>query len=109
MRDIIEKNLEAIQSVCKKHFVKELYVFGSVVSDKFNENSDIDFLYKIDIDNFEGWDIGRYDYTDNLLSLEQELQNLLRRKIDLVSLDAFVQNKYMKQTIEQTKRIVYAA
>ena len=85
-----------------------LYVFGSVVTSNFSENSDIDFLYKIDIDNFPGWDTGEYDYTDNLLSFEKELSNLLGRKIDLVP-DIHIPNKYFRMSIDKSKQMIYAA
>ena len=41
MNNIITKNASKIIATCKKHKVKELYAFGSVVRDDFNINSDI--------------------------------------------------------------------
>ena len=108
MQPIIQNNKEKIALLCQKHHVKILYVFGSVVTSNFSENSDIDFLYKIDIDNFPGWDSGDYDYTDNLLSLEKELTNLLGRKIDLVP-DIHIPNKYFRMSIDKSKQMIYAA
>jgi uncharacterized protein len=109
MNSIIEQNKEQIIELCKKHHVKELSVFGSVVTDKFNEDSDVDFLYSIDLDGFKDWATGKYDYTDNLLSLESALLQLLKRPVDLIPMEVQMQNKYMKRSIERTKQIVYAA
>ena len=38
---IIEEKSEEIQETCKEHKVNALYVFGSVVSDSFSEESAI--------------------------------------------------------------------
>ena len=108
MQPIIQNNKEKIIELCKKHYVKTLYVFGSAATGNFSENSDIDFLYKIDIDNFPGWDNGTYDYTDNLLSLEKELTHLFNRKIDLVP-DIIIPNKYFRMSIDKSKQMIYAA
>ena len=32
----------AIAQLCKKYNVEKLYVFGSILTEKFNDNSDID-------------------------------------------------------------------
>ena len=41
---IIESNIESICQLCKKHHVDSMSVFGSVLTDRFDANSDIDFL-----------------------------------------------------------------
>jgi uncharacterized protein len=109
MNPLFEVNKEKIIALCKTHFVKELATFGSINTDKFNNESDIDFLYIIDIEKFNNWATGNYDYTDNLLSLESKLNKLFDRKIDLVPADVINQNKYMRKSVEQSKKIVYAA
>ncbi len=108
MNLIIEKNKEQIAILCKKHFVKELYVFGSVTGNDFNEKSDIDFLYKTDIAPFEDGDKNEYDYVDNLLQFETLLKMLLNRNIDLIPAIP-IRNGYLKQSIEQSKQLLYAA
>jgi predicted nucleotidyltransferase len=37
-----------IKILCKENKVKDLFVFGSVLTADFNENSDIDFIVDID-------------------------------------------------------------
>lgn len=68
----------------------------------------IDFLYSIDINNFEGWMDEKYDYIDNILDFEKLLTVLLKRKIDLIP-DSIILNKYLKKSIEQSKQLIYAA
>jgi uncharacterized protein len=109
MVDIVKNNLEGIAEACKKYKVKELYLFGSAAQEKdFGPESDIDFLYTIDLDNFSSWDSDTYDYIDNIIDLESTLTNLLKRKIDLVP-NVIISNKYLKRSIEASKQIVYAA
>lgn len=107
MVSLIENNMKAIQDVCKKHHVRSLYVFGSAVNEQlFNQNSDVDFLYEIDIDNFKNWDTGNYDYIDNLNDLESDLCKLLSRKIDLVPYRN-IHNHYFKQAVDNSSLLIY--
>ena len=109
MVDLVKNNLESIKEACKKHKVKTLYLFGSAANEKaFDAESDVDFLYKIDLDNFKDWDKGDYNYTDNLFDFEVALKNILQRKIDLMP-DMEIRNKYLKESIEESKQIIYAA
>lgn len=49
MQPIIEQRKEDLRNFCERFKIRRLYVFGSVVtSDKFRENSDIDFLISFD-------------------------------------------------------------
>ena len=41
---LIEENLKNIERICKEKKVSKLYTFGSVNTDLFHEDSDIDFL-----------------------------------------------------------------
>lgn len=108
MHPLIEKNKQRLSEICKKHYVKTLYVFGSITKENFNEESDIDFLYEIDIDRFKDWATAAYDYTDNILSFESQLNKLFNRPVDLVP-DIYIQNRFLKKSIEDSKQIVYAA
>lgn len=108
MITLVQDNIQAIQDVCRKHHVKYLYLFGSSAGSIFTKDSDIDFLYEIDIDNFKGWDTGTYDYTDNLDDLETELRGLLKRKIDLIPYNN-IHNKYFKESVDLHKQLVYGS
>lgn len=91
-----------IANLCRKYSVKELYAFGSVVDEsKFNKNSDVDLL--VDFDN-----VDILDYADNYFDLADELENVLDRKVDLLTIKS-LKNKYFIENINQTKKIVYAA
>ena len=44
MNSIIENNKLTIDKLCLENNVDKLYVFGSVLNENFNENSDLDFI-----------------------------------------------------------------
>lgn len=78
-----------------------MYAFGSVCTDRFNDNSDIDLLISFD-------DLSIEQYTDNYFDLHYKLQDLFSRKIDLLT-DNSLSNPYFIKGIEQTKQLIYAA
>jgi uncharacterized protein len=41
---ISKKNIERIKELCKEYRVKNFSVFGSVLTDRFSSDSDIDFM-----------------------------------------------------------------
>lgn len=45
---LIERNMAEIIALCEKHKVAQLYVFGSILTDRFNQDSDIDFTVIFD-------------------------------------------------------------
>jgi uncharacterized protein len=103
MNRIIEQNRNSIIELCKKHYVKELSVFGSAVTDQFNDESDIDLLYLFDISK-----ISLLDYADNFFSFHDSLENITGRHIDLVS-QKDISNPVFKKSVDKTKVLLYAA
>jgi len=89
-----------ITILCLKNKVKSLYVFGSVLTDKFNDKSDIDMV--VDIDSTDP-----FDYADNYFNLKFSLQDLFRRPIDLLENKA-IKNPYIRQNIDHSKSLIYA-
>lgn len=86
--------------LCKQNKVKSLYVFGSVLTDKFNEKSDIDLI--VDIDSNDP-----IEYADNYFSLKFALQDLLKRPIDLLENKA-IKNPFIRTNIDSSKFLIYA-
>lgn len=90
-----------IKKLCIKHKVKHLYVFGSVLNNKFSADSDIDLLVEINSSD-------PIDYAENYFSLKFELEELLNRSIDLLE-DRALKNPYLKKNIDNSKTLIYAA
>lgn len=88
-----------IDKLCANHSVKHLYVFGSILTDNFNADSDIDFL----VDFFP---INSKEYADNYYDLKFSLEQVLNRKIDLLEGTA-IKNPYFLQSIQDKKQIIY--
>lgn len=83
MVTLIKDNLAQIQDVCKKHHVKSFYLIGSAARETdFSPESDVDFLYRINYEKLDS--LGTMNYADNFFSLMDDLQHLLKRKVDLV-------------------------
>ena len=41
---LIENNIQKIIDLCKKHKVHKLFVFGSILTNHFNDKSDVDLV-----------------------------------------------------------------
>jgi predicted nucleotidyltransferase len=90
----------SLRNLCQQNKVKSLYVFGSVLTDKFNENSDIDLV--VDIDSSDP-----FEYADNYFNLKFALQDLLKRPIDLLENKA-IKNPFIRNNIDSSKFLIYA-
>lgn len=96
---ISEKNLERIKQLCKEYRVKSFSVFGSVVSDNFSNESDIDFL--VDFDEKDP-----LKYTDLYFQLKDKLEQVLKRQIDLIE-DRGIKNSFFRKEIDASKVVIY--
>jgi predicted nucleotidyltransferase len=76
--------------------VNKAYLFGSYLRDEADENSDIDILVELDHSNPIGMQF--FTYGD-------ELQNLLKKKVDVVSYEGL--SKYVKPFIDKEKLLIY--
>lgn len=97
--NLVEKNIAVLCDLCNKYHVKNLYVFGSVLTDKFQGESDVDLIVtfkKIDLKN----------YADNYFDFKFSLEDLLNRRIDLLEEKA-IKNPFLKKAIDSTKTLVY--
>jgi predicted nucleotidyltransferase len=96
---VVDKNIEKIKALCNKHKVSKLFVFGSVLTNKFKKSSDIDFVVDFS-------DVDIYNYADNYFDLKKSLENLLNRQVDLLEEKA-IRNPYLKKTIDSSKKMIY--
>lgn len=96
---ILETYTAEIIKLCKSHKVKSLYAFGSVLSDNFNKESDIDLIVDFATIPVE-------DYADNYFDFKFSLQDILKRPIDLLE-DKAIKNPYFRQSIDQQRQLVY--
>ena len=97
---LIELNLDKIYELCRKYKVKTLSVFGSILTDRFNDESDVDFsatFYPEEDPLVRG---------ENFLNLYMDLGDLMGRRIDLVD-ESNLRNPYFIEELEETKQLIY--
>ncbi len=99
MNKIVTDNLKNLRALCLKYNVKSLYAFGSVCTDNFNDESDIDLLV-----SFKPMDFG--DYADTYFELSEKFEKVLNRPVDLVTIKS-LSNPYFIESVNQTKRVIY--
>ena len=102
MQQIIEKRKKDLIHICQSLNIKRLYVFGSAVSEKFRDDSDIDFLISFS-DN-----LSIDEYTSNYFALHYKLRELFKREIDIVT-EKTLSNPYFIDSINESKQLIYEA
>ena len=70
----IELPKEKIADFCRRHHIRKLAVFGSALREDFCPDSDLDVLVEFDPEHTPGL---------AFFAMEQELSELLGRKVDL--------------------------
>jgi uncharacterized protein len=100
--DLIEKHRFEIAELCRKFAVKRLELFGSAARDDFNPTvSDVDFFVQFLSDDWHG-------AADRWFGLQEALEALLGRHVDLVSIDA-AKNPFFLQVANRHRVQLYAA
>lgn len=97
--NLIDSNIDKLANLCKKHKVARMFVFGSAITDHFNNDSDIDLIV-----DFEGVDV--YDYANNYFDLKSSLEAIFKRKVDLLEEKA-IKNPYFKKAVDAKKVLIY--
>jgi predicted nucleotidyltransferase len=97
----LDNYIKQIKILCKKHDVRYLFVFGSVLTDKFSESSDVDFL--VDFKSREP-----FDYAENFFNLKFDLEALMKRPVDLLEEKA-LKNPFLRTAIDNSKSQIYAS
>ncbi|WP_366184580.1 nucleotidyltransferase domain-containing protein [Flavobacterium ovatum] len=97
--NLIQNYSKEIINLCKIHKVKSLYAFGSVLTDKFNSESDVDLVV-----DFQPIDV--LDYGDNYYNLKFSLEDIFKRNVDLLEEKA-LRNPYFIKTLNKNKKLIY--
>lgn len=89
--ELLNKYQKEIEKACITFNVEELYAFGSILTDKFKSNSDMDFIVSI-------LSSDPIEYAENYFELKFELERIFRRKIDLLEQKA-MRNKTFENLV----------
>lgn len=98
---IVDEKTEQIDGLCRKHGVKELYLFGSALRADFGPHSDIDLAVVFSRNGVAG-------SFDQYFDFKNDMEQLLGRPIDLVCI-ASVRNSVLRQELDESRRLIYAA
>ena len=97
--DILNQHIDQIKKLCELNTVRSLFAFGSVTTDSFKPNSDIDLVVDID-------DNDPISYSDKYFNLKFQLEEILDRQIDLLEQKA-IRNRFLRSEIDRTKVHIY--
>lgn len=86
----------AIEDCCRRHFIRRLSLFGSVLREDFGPESDLDVLVEFEPSHTPGL---------RFFAIQEELSDLLGRKVDLnTSADL---SRYFRDEILREAEVVY--
>jgi predicted nucleotidyltransferase len=94
----IKIDAQRIAEFCRRLKIKELDLFGSVLREDFNSNSDVDLIVTFEAD-------AQWGFFD-LIIMEDELKEILGREVDLVERRAversenYIRRRHILQSLE---------
>lgn len=100
VNNFLTPHIEGLIKLCECHKLSQLWVFGSVLTELFTEDSDIDFLYEFE----QG--LTPDEELDHLLGFIESATEILNRRIDLVWVGG-LRNPYFKEEVDQSKQLIY--
>ena len=96
---LIKDNQSILNVLCENHKVKQLFLFGSILTDNFNDKSDIDFLIQF-------YDVELMNYFDNYMDFKESLEKLFNRNVDLVE-NQSIKNPIFRKVVDNQKQLIY--
>ena len=95
----LQAALDAVRRVAEAHHVARLEAFGSAVTDRLHEESDIDLLV-----SFRPMPV--LEHGTHLFGLKGDPEALFGRRVDLLESDALT-NPYFLRAIEAERTLLY--
>jgi len=97
--NVVEQNLSRVFEICRVHHVKNMYLFGSILTENFSSDSDVDFLVSFD-------KVELPQYFNNYMDFKEKLEHLLNRPVDLLE-EQTVKNPILRRSIDRNKKLIY--
>lgn len=95
----IQVNKDEIADFCRKHHLTKLAFFGSILTDRFGPNSDVDVLFEYD-QNYRLTLLG-------IARMERELSEILGRRVDMRTPEDL--SRYFRDEVVRNALVQYAA
>jgi uncharacterized protein len=89
--------LEDLVMFCRRYYVTKFSLFGSILSERFTDSSDIDILVEFREGHVPGF---------AFITMQDELEELLNRRVDLHTPNSL--SKYFRREVMQQARVLYA-
>lgn len=90
---------DAVADFCRRHRVREIALFGSVLRSDFTERSDVDVLIEAAPDH-------RHEIRE-ILAMQDELERMFGRRVDLVY--KHLLGDYIREDVLRRRRVLYVA
>jgi predicted nucleotidyltransferase len=94
----IDFDAAAVADFCRRHHIRELSLFGSILRDDFTDLSDVDVLVDFEDGHTPGWEI---------VDMKDELERLFRRRVDLLTMGGL--RDLLRERILGSRRVIYDA
>lgn len=92
-------DLDAVATFCKRHSVRSFALFGSILTDHFDAESDVDVL--VDLGDLH------IDFR-TMFKMIGELESMFMRKVDMVERSSLARlDPIRRRSIERSERIIY--
>lgn len=97
---VLQPYLPEIKALLRAHKIRSAYLFGSVFTDHFDKDSDLDMLVNLE----EGLD--PVEAGEHLWELTYQMEDLLQRKVDLFT-GRSLKNPFLIDEVNETKIPIY--
>jgi len=102
VQSVLAESRAEVEKLCRKFHVRRLEIFGSALGKSFDcATSDLDFLVE-----FESLPAG--EYSTAFFAFKEAMERLFGLPVDLV-IPSAIRNPYFRQSVEQSKALLYAA
>lgn len=99
-RPRIDVPIDRVKDFCRKWKVREFSLFGSVLTDEFRPDSDVDVLVEL----LPEHGLTLFEWVDMI----DELKEMFGREVDLVEKTA-IRNPYRRRSILTNHEVIHAA
>jgi hypothetical protein len=93
----IELPMERIAEICRRHHIRRLALFGSVLTEEFRPDSDVDMLVEFEPGKTPGLEF---------FGIQRELSALVGRQVDLNTYRDL--SRYFRDEVVAEARTIYA-
>lgn len=88
---------DKIAEFCQKNYIANMSLFGSVLTDRFNSTSDVDFLVEFLTDHIPT--------LFEVVNMEEELSDIIGRHVDLRTVNGI--SRYFRDDVIATVQRIY--